>query len=311
MALQLGKKLAYPTYSYKFVPAWNKRLRKLYVHDETAFNKARRLAVPEAKLELIGNLIADAVEQVAPPQAMGSPHILLMAGTRDGFSLFLIPFIIALADYLLASFPEASFVWPVSRLISEETIKQGIAGREKAILSGMAGVRKGNLISTPSGAVITMIEEHERHAHMRAANLAITIPGTNTLELGIAGLPSIVILPMNKPEAIPLDGIGHWLGLIPLLGKYLKRYAVKAFVEGLDVPVSLPNRHTHEDLMLELKGKITAQQVAKEAECLLKQPDLLAQKRARLLATMPKAGAAKRLVASITQDLKEVSDLGN
>lgn len=303
MALQLGKKLGYPTYSYKFVPAWNKKLEKLFVHDETAFKKARRLAIPDERLELVGNLVADAVEHVAPARAGGSPHVLLMAGTRDGFSIFLIPFIIAFADYVQQSFPNASFVWPVSRMLSEDTITKGIAGQEKAILSGMAGVRDGNIITTPSGACIQIIEEHERHAHMRAADLAVTIPGTNTLELGIAGLPSIVILPMNKPEAIPLDGIGHWLGLIPLVGKYLKRYAVKMFVEGLDVPVSLPNRHSGEDLMLELKGVITAEQVANEAVGLLNQADVLALKRERLLATMPKAGAAKRLLASITNDL--------
>ena len=303
MALQLGNKLGYPTYSYKFVPAWNKKLRKLFVHDETAYKRARRLAIPDDRLELIGNLVADAVEHVAPAEPSGSPHILMMAGTRDGFSIFLIPFIIAVADYLKQSFPHASFVWPVSRLISEATIRDGIAGLKKDILLGMDGVRDGNIITTPSGAVIQMIEEYERHAHMRAADLAITIPGTNTLELGIAGLPGIVILPMNKPEAIPLDGIGHWLGLIPFIGKHLKRYAVKAFVEGLDVPVSLPNRHTNEDLMLELKGKITAEQVAKEAITLLNAPEVLAQKRERLLETMPKAGAAKRLVDSISRDL--------
>ncbi len=303
MALQLGNRLGYPTYSYKFVPAWNKALKRLFVHDEATFKKAKRLGIPEGRLELVGNLVADAVEFVAPAQVSGKPHFLLMAGTRDGFSIFLIPFIIALADYLHADFPDASFAWPVSRLLSEETIRNGIAGREKAILEGMAGTRKGQKIITPSGAVIEMIEEHERYSHMRSADLAVTIPGTNTLELGIAGLPAIVILPMNKPEAIPLDGIGHWLGLIPLVGKYIKRHAVKLFVEGLDVPVSLPNRISSEALMLELKGKITAKQVASEAKQLLEQPERLATKRERLLATMPKAGAAKRLIESISKDL--------
>ena len=170
-------------------------------------------------------------------------------------------------------------------------------------MGGMAGVRDGDIITTPSGAVIRMIAEDERHAHMRAADVAVTIPGTNTLELGIAGLPSVVVLPMNKPEAIPLDGAGHWLGLIPFVGKYLKRYAVKLFVEGLNKPVSLPNRHSGEDIMLELKGRVSSEGVAGEVVGLLKRPDVLAAKRARLLETMPKAGAAERLVRSISKDL--------
>lgn len=302
MALELAKRLAYPGYSYKFVPAWNKHLSKLFVHDDHAFKKAQSLGVPERKLELVGNLVADAVDYAAPAQVSGSPHILLMAGSRDGFSIFLIPFMIALADYLHGVFPQSSFAWPVSRLLSAATLDNGIAGRESAILSGMAGVREGNRVISPAGAVIHMIEEHERYAHMHSADLAITIPGTNTLELGIAGLPSIVILPLNKPEAIPLEGIGHWLGLIPFFGKYLKRQAVKLFVEGLDLPVSLPNRLSKEALMLELKGKITAKEVAKEAQKLLDNPTLLLQKRKALLAAMPKPGAAKRLVESILRD---------
>ncbi len=303
MAVTLAKKLAYKSYSYKFVPAWNKHLSKLFVHNNYSFAQAKRKKVPEEKLELVGNLVADVVGSVVPAVGVGSPHIVLMAGTRDGFSLFLIPFIIGVADYLIRVFPEASFVWPVSRLISEDTIQKGILGQEKAVMSGMSGGREVNTVLTPSGARIEMIEEHERHAHMRAADLAVTIPGTNTLELGIAGLPSIVVLPMNKPEAIPLEGIGHWLGLIPLIGKYLKRYAVKVFVEGLDLPVSLPNRDSKENIMLELKGSITAEQVANEAIALLNAPEVLAHKRERLLATMPKAGAARALVASILKDL--------
>ena len=142
---------------------------------------------------------------------------------------------------------------------------------------------------------------------MRAANLAVTIPGTNTLELGIAGVPSIVMLPMNKPEVIPLEGVGHWLGLIPLIGTPLKRQAVKLFVEGLNIPVSLPNRFSGEDLMVEIKGSVSVEQIAGEAKTLLDDPAELARRRKRLLATMPQPGAAERLVKAIFADLEQHS----
>src|SRR5690606_9488165 len=108
-------------------------------------------------------------------------------------------------------------------------------------------------------------------------------PGTNTLELGIAGVPAIVLLPMNRPELIPLEGAGHWLGLIPLVGRYLKRYAVKLFVEGLSVPVSLPNRLTGEDLMVEINGRVDPYSIAERAAALLADPSDLARRRERLL----------------------------
>lgn len=302
MALRLAASLGYPTYRYSFVPYWNRDLRKLFVHNAAAERKARLLGAPRDKLLNVGNLVADAVGQASPAAAVGSPHILLMAGTRDAFSVLLIPFIIAVADYLGREFPAARFVWPVSRLLKQETITAGIAGREKASLGGMAGQLEGSSLITPSGVPIEMVPDTSRHAHMRAASLAVTIPGTNTLELGIAGVPSIVVLPMNKPEVIPLEGVGHWLGLLPFVGTALKRQAVKVFVEGLDVPVSLPNRFSGEDLMLELKGTIRAEEVARQAAALLKDTSDLKRRRERLLETMPKPGAAERLVSAILED---------
>lgn len=303
MALKLAESLSYPTYRYSFVPGWNRRLRKLFVHDERAERRALRLGAPKDRLECIGNLVADAVGQSTPAPNVGSPHILLMAGTRDAFSVLLIPFMIALADTLGQAFPQASFVWPVSQLLAEKTVAAGIAGQEKDYLGGTAGKREGDTIFTPNGVKLHMVPDTERHAHMRAANLAVTIPGTNTLELGIAGVPSIVMLPMNKPEVIPLEGVGHWLGLIPIIGTPLKRQAVKLFVEGLNIPVSLPNRFSGEDLMLEIKGSVSVEQIAGEAKALLDDPAELVWRRERLLATMPQAGAAERLVKAIFADL--------
>jgi hypothetical protein len=302
MALQLANRLGYPTYRYSFEPYWNRKLRKLFVHSDTAYRRARLLGAPKERLELIGNLVADAVQQTQPVANPGSPHILLLAGSRDTFSVVLIPFMIGLADYLGQVLPQAKFVWPVVSLLKDQTIQDGIAGKEKDVLGGLVGQREENIITTPSGIKIEMIDEALRHAHMRAATLAVTIPGTNTLELGIAGVPSVVMLPMNKPEVIPLEGMGHWLGMIPLVGRFIKRRAVKLFVEGLKVPVSLPNRFSGEDLMLEVKGKVSVEGIGNEVLKLLQSPDL-DQRKTRLLETMPQPGAAERLVKSVLSDI--------
>jgi len=146
-----------------------------------------------------------------------------------------------------------------------------------------------------------MVDEGERHAHMRAADVALTIPGTNTLELGIAGVPTVVVLPLNRPEIIPLEGAGHWLSLLPWVGVPLKRRAVRLFVERLRVPVSLPNRFSGEPLMVELTGHIDPDAVAARMAALLDDPADLARRRARLEATMPAPGAADRLVARLRE----------
>ncbi len=227
----------------------------------------------------------------------GDPHILMLCGSRDGFAVHVIPFMLALADALHAHYPNARFIWPVSRLLSEEAISAGIAGAQKATLGGISGTREGEAVVTEGGARLELVPESTRYAYMRAADLALTIPGTNTLELGIAGVPSVVLLPLNKPEVIPLEGPGHWLSLVPLVGTALKRRAVRLAAPHL--PVSLPNNLSGENLMLELKGTLTRDGVLHDVLALLDDKEGLEHRRARLLATMPRPGAAAKLVSHL------------
>lgn len=302
MAVALGKRLGYPAYRYSFEPNWLAGLEGLLVPDDAVRKRAVRGGAPPAKTSVVGNLVADAVQASAPSENPGTPHILLFGGSRDGFAVHLIPLMIAVTERLAAQLPGGRFVWPVSRLLKEQTLADGIAGLRSATLGGMAGERVGNVVVTPGGARLELVDEEQRYAHMRAADLAITIPGTNTLELGIAGVPALVLLPMNQPEVIPLEGAGHWLGLVPLVGKYLKRYAVKLFVEGLKVPVSLPNRISGEELMVELRGRIDPDLVAAQVSALLADAADLQRRRERLHATMPKPGAAERLVRLVLDE---------
>ncbi|MDZ7704596.1 MAG: hypothetical protein U5L04_08975 [Trueperaceae bacterium] len=303
MAVRFGERLGYPRYRYSFVPAWHRKLRRLFVHDERMLRRARYLGAPVERLELVGNLVADAVRQTPPAASPGSPHIVLIPGSRNLFALHMIPLLIAIVDRLSEALPDARFVWPVSRLLSEDTIAAGIANREGLIFSGLAGRREGDIVWTPRGGRLELIAESERYAHMRAADLAITIPGTNTLELGIANVPSVVLLPMNRPEVIPLEGAGHWLSLIPGIGTWLKRRAVRLFVETLSQPISLPNRFSGEALMIELTGTIHAEPVAERVLSLLADPADLARRRERLRQTMPSPGAAHKLVARVLADM--------
>ncbi|HEX7041259.1 MAG TPA: hypothetical protein VF202_14170 [Trueperaceae bacterium] len=292
----LGRRLRFPAFRYSFEPYWHRGLELLLLPDEKVRDRALRRGSPGSALRVVGNLVADAVEAAEPPAERGDPHVLVFAGSRDQFALHLIPFMIALVDRLARELPRARFVWPVSRMLRPRTLEAGIAGEAAATLAGAAGRREGDVVYTPGGGRIELVPEEQRYAHMRAADLAVTIPGTNTLELGVAGVPALVLLPLNRPELIPLEGAGHWLGLVPLVGRYLKRYAVRLFVERLAVPVSLPNRITGEDLMVEVSGRVHPDAVAERALALVADEDDLARRRRRLRETMPRPGAAAALV---------------
>ena len=303
IAVALARRLGFPVMRYSFVPYLARGIQRLFVHDERTARKARRLGAPAERVEVLGNLVADALEQAEPAAAAGDPHVLLFAGSRDAFAVHLIPFMLALADALAARYAGARFVWPVSRLLSADAIAAGIAGRHKATLGGVAGRREGDTVIAPGGARVLMVDEAQRPAHLQAATVAVTIPGTNTLELGIAGVPSVVMLPLNRPEIIPLEGPGHWLSLLPIVGIPLKRAAVRLFVERLRYPVSLPNQFSGEPLMVELKGLVDVSGVAAAVAGLVDDPADRARRVARLQATMPRPGAAERLVRRVYEEL--------
>jgi hypothetical protein len=303
MAVRLAERLGSKVFRYSFVPYWHRRLETLFVHDDRAYRKARLLGAPSGRLEAVGNLVADAVSAGEPLASRGEPHVLVLPGSRDGFAVHLIPLMIALADRIRARHTRARFIWPVSRLLASETIAAGIGGAERATLDGVAGRREGDTVIAPEGARIELVPEEERYRHMASADLAVTIPGTNTLELGIAGVPSLVVLPLNRPEIIPLEGPGHWLSLLPLVGTSLKRRAVRLFVERLAYPVSLPNQLSGEELMVELRGRIDPAGVAERALALLDDPADLARRRERLQATMPRPGAAALVVERVLATL--------
>lgn len=297
-ATKLANKLSYTCYCYSFDPSWHKDFKRLFVTDEKTTNKIKRTA-SHADVLSVGNLVADAVEDVNPITDIGQPHILIMFGSRPKLSRLIIPLMTAVAEQLAERYPKARFVAPLSRLLDEETVKDGILGKYKLI--GTSSKREGDTIITPNGTEIELISEHDRYAHMRSATLAITIPGTNTLELGIATLPAIVVFPLNKPEVIPLEGLGHWLGLVPVVGKYLKRYAV--LLAAPHIPI-LPNQITGEDLMVKIMGDISIEDIVEAATKLLNNDADRIRRKERLALLMPQAGAADAILASIMQDMQ-------
>jgi len=297
LALGLAERLGAPTYRYSFVPYWHRKLAALFVDAPRTAQRARLLGAPAGRLEVVGNLVADAVELAEPAPDTGSPHVLMLCGSRDAFAVHVVPFMLALADALHSHYPDARFVWPVSRLLSADALERGITGAHKDTLGGISGRREGDTVVTSGGARLELVPEERRYAHMRAADFALTIPGTNTLELGIAGVPSVVLLPLNKPEVIPLEGPGHWLSLVPLVGTALKRRAV--LLAAPHLPVSLPNNLSGENLMLELKGTLTLEGVLRDVLGLLDDRPERDRRRERLLTTMPRPGAAAKLVARL------------
>lgn len=188
------------------------------------------------------------------------------------------------------------FHWPRSRLLTEAMLEVARSGKKVLDVGGVQTRLEADFLVTPNGTRIHVADEADRYALMKMCDLALTIPGTNTLELGIAGCPSIVALPLQKSELIPIENPLRYLEHIPIFGPRIKRRLVEIFLSRFK-HVSLPNMIADEAIQLELRGDVTPELIASHAQKLLEHPDELTRMRARLNATMPQPGTAAKLVA--------------
>ncbi len=76
-----------------------------------------------------------------------------------------------------------------------------------------------------------IVDEEEKIELLSNLRLLITIPGTKTNEAGYLGIPQLVILPLQKPEEIPIWGAIGWLDFLGKMGKKIKGYFVLKYAQ--------------------------------------------------------------------------------
>jgi Lipid-A-disaccharide synthetase len=304
-AIRIAGRLNYPVWRYSFEPYWNPKLEQLFVHDQRTL---QRSSAPKDKLEMIGNLTADALAFEAKIEKQQGLDILLLAGSRGFEALHMLPLFAACAEKIAAQVKDVRFHWIRSNMLDATMLARAYAAKEMLEYGGVSTQPDGQFLMTQNGTRIRIVEESQRYAYMKLADLALTIPGTNTLELGIVGVPSIVALPLQKLELIPIEGPLQFVGMIPWLGTFIKRAAVNAFLERTPF-ISLPNRFANEAIQLELRGLINSDDIATRAISLLQHPEARAHMIERLNTTMPKPGTAdklaRRVIARLEQTLLE------
>ncbi len=298
---RIASRLGYPAWRYSFEPYWKDGLERLLVHDARTLEKAQRSG-PRDKIENIGNLVADALEDERAPIKADGLDVLVMAGSRRFEVEHILPLFAAVAERINQTLPDARFHWPRSRLLEDSAIQVALSAQKVLDVGGVPTRLEGDDLITPSGTRIRMASEDERYGLMKIADLALTIPGTNTLELGIAHVPSVVCLPLQKMELIPIENPLRYLGLIPGVGPMIKRKLVETYL-GRFKFVALPNMIANEAIQHELRGDVTPEEIARVSVRLLENASERERIRSRLVATMPQAGTAARLAERILERL--------
>lgn len=267
-AIIIAKKLRFPAYAYlNEIIGWKKAYKKFFVADQLGFRKFAPQLPPEKLIES-GNLMVDAVADL--PSWQPEPGVItFMPGSRRWEIAYMTP-----------------FYRQVKHLVEKE----------------LSGIRC-QVVSSPfveaeplDGArVISFAELHN-------SELVVTIPGTNTAKVAARGIPMLVVFPLNNAELIPMDGLANLIGRLPLIGKFIKR-GTAALINKKTRFFALPNQKAEREIVPEIRGNITPQEVARKVIDLYKDRAGREKMSQELLQALGKPGAAKKIVEELINGL--------
>ncbi len=225
-----------------------------------------------------GDLVADSLEMDDPLYVWPEEkefRVVLFPGSRKSIRTAAMPFIRDVSAGIEGELPRAEMVVALSPFSDPEEVG----------LWQSAGMRVSTL---PAGSLL------------KGADLAVTQPGTNTLELAYSLTPGVVVLPFSFLRHVPLSGFMGVLGSIPLAGRVLKEKALRLRSRKAGF-LAWPNRLAGAEVLPELVGDISAADVSRYASLLLKDSDRRESIRASLEKIRNCPGAARFIAGRISE----------
>ncbi len=307
----IGKRLGYKTVVYaEWVARWQGSIDRFAVMNEQVIDKVK----PQYrdKFTVVGDLMVESQSSLNPDAIKAETQeikIGLLVGSKVAKLGMGLPLMLAIAEYIQATYPQAQFVIPVAPTIDLDTIaKYGDPANNPAIamVNGATSILKENeqglYLQTPSGLTVAVHTEFPAYELLTECTLCLTTVGANTAELGALGVPMIVILPMQQLDAMRAwdGGLGVLVNL-PLIGSPIAKLVNTIALRTLgNRKLSWPNIWANQrEIVPELIGFLDAKTVADFMIDYLEHPEKLAQMKAELREVRGAAGAADKLAAIV------------
>ncbi len=317
-ALLLSKRLKLPAVAYIQNLRWKRYFKRFMVLNETIRERFIARGAKEEKVVVVGDLAKDGIRvKMSAKEAFnywglapGSLVISFLPGSRLEEIRYMTPFFLEVAELIKKEFPSSQFLLILSPFISRKKLNSASEEELSKTFSGVGAKLKKESgqwkLITKSGLKALVIEE-KRYEAINISHLIITIPGTNTLESTYLGTPMVVAIPLNKPEAIPLDGLAGLVGGLPMLGSLIKRKMVKHYSKRIKF-TAIPNIRADREIVPEIRGIIEPTDVAKEVIGLLRSPERLTEMKKELRKIARTTEGAADKVADV---ILEVGNLVN
>ena len=303
LARLMGRRLGVPTFALAEHPA--PILKKF---DRIFYNGLNRMParIGTRPTEEIGEMMVDsALSKIAGVgDVPREPKtIAIVPGSRGYMAEFLLPYFAEAADRIAAQRSDISFVLPKSDYIDEAWYRAFPAPPEDRDWAASPVTYRSDgaeeWFETAKGTRISLRPNAEVLAR---ASAAITLPGTNTGELGAAGIPMVTVLPTYRycAEGVPLRGIAGHVARIPFIGMKIKVAAARRVLKQSRI-LSIPSRRMGRVISPELIGEHLHDAIAAAATALIDEPDRATAKAVR--EAMGPPGAAQRLAQELLSAL--------
>ncbi|MEW6046599.1 MAG: hypothetical protein AB1609_08965 [Bacillota bacterium] len=301
-AAAAARRLRYPALAYTEGRArWFWAYQRFFVPDEGAARRARAMGAPDGRVEVVGDLVVDAVlsrvgavsraGQASNAGTGGPLTVGLFAGSRDYEVRWVLPMMLRAAAIVKERLREpVRFVAVRSPFSSQTAVQEGLEEAATAIASSIEWV---------AGEDWTGVRRSEA---MARCDVAISVPGTVTAELGALGVPTVTILPLHRAELVPLEGVPGLIGSIPFVGPRLKAGIVRRGASRIG-PISIPSRRAGRMIGPQIVGQFGPEAVAQEAMALLQDAARRRALSGALRQAMGPPGAARRIANEVLSRL--------
>ncbi len=301
--IMLAKRLGLPALAYVERP-----LAFQFLFDRvfySGFEKIEGLKEDE-RHKIVGEMMVDAAHLRCPDRSearKGRPLVGLYPSSRMYLTKYVLPYYAAAAEKVAAVMPDVDWVISKSDFVDRDFLRNLPDVNDGRPLEGvnLEWKREGDreYMVTPKGLTMEVLSPAQVAPRV---NLALTVPGSNTAELGALGVPMILTLPTYKHEIAPLPGIAGHLGRIPVIGWRMKRFLAEQVLKRMKF-LSHPNRRAGRMVMQELVGELDAQDLANAIEELLRSDTTSLEN--DLKEVMGAPGATSRLVSELVDFLAE------
>ena len=273
-AVTIAKRLGLHAMTYKFSKkAYARAFERFFAVDERNATQLRADGAAPDRVRLIGNLVADAVAGALAdsPQTPGvGSGICFMPGSRPAQFEWLVPFFVTAARELMRNRRDLEVTFVLSPFTRDDHLRRALARPDRAFGHVPAALSADGSAMEVDGERL-QIDRSGDYRRLSRAQLVVTIPGTNTIEAAVLGRPMVVVVPLNRPERIIVNGPVGYLHLVPLIGKPLKAWFVLRIGERVQF-VAQPNIDAGRMLVPEVRGVLMPADVVAHASALLDRP---------------------------------------